>query len=191
MKHPLGKSLLVGIAACVIACGEHTHEVEDYVHKPGQPPHALQTELGPFRLRTAISGSNTTSRPASTVMTDSQGRLAGPYTLHVITSYYGETRDVCSVLEVSMQIGRRPPVVLHSINDGEVDVTFEPWLDHAVSGSHRIPLGDRLPFQEDDEVHFTVAFRPPGTDQVHRLRTSYVGRKRRTTTSKLETLVQG
>lgn len=191
MTSPIRRLITVGFAACAMACGEHTHEVEDYVHMPGQPPHALCAELGPFRLRTAISGLNITSRPASTVLTDSRGRLVGPYTLHVVTSYYGEPQDVCSLLEVTMQIGRRPRVVLHSMNDVEVDVTFEPWLDHAVSGSHRIPLGDRLPFQEDDEVQFTVVFRPPGSDQVHRLRTSYVGRRRRTTTSKLETLLQG
>lgn len=191
MKGLRARVLAVCLVAGALGCGEHTHEVQDYVLEPGQPLGAHAATVGPFRIRTAISGRSSRSAESTTVFTDSQGSLGGPYSLHLVGSYYGQTREAWRLSEVTMQIGSEPPVLLHSREQPAVEVPFEPWLEHAISGSHVIPLGDRLPFQTDHGVTFSVTFQAPGSDEPRALSTTFVGRARSSKTSKLDSLMRG
>lgn len=181
--------LVIGCVAFVpLSCGEHTHEVERYRLKDPSEP---ETKIGPFRLRAVISGevSNPGLVNPADVAVDSQGQTTGPYTLHVVTSYYGQTQDVCKLHEVTIQIGEEPVMVLHSENDPVIEVAYEPWLAHAISGSHLVPLGDQLPFQTQKDVVVKVKYQPPGSPDVHNFRAVFVGVKSTTVTSKLDTLL--
>ncbi len=191
------KRMLSGLTiGCVVSaafgfggCGEHTHEVERYRLKD---PSAAETKIGPFRLRAVISGEVSTpglDNPAD-VLVDSHGQLTGPYTLHVVTSYYGQTQGVCKLHEVTMRIGDQPVVVLHAETDPVIDVAYQPWLPHAVSGSVVVPLGDRLPFQTRDDVVVTVKYQPPERPDIHDFRAVFVGDRSKTVTSKLDTLLR-
>ncbi|MEO1082080.1 MAG: hypothetical protein AAFY29_21155 [Pseudomonadota bacterium] len=173
-------------------CGRHTHEIEKYVLlSADQTEPAPSVAVEPFRIRAVISGEVTQTRAAGSVFTDSRGSLSGPYTLHVMTSYYGQTEEVCELHEITMRIGRRPKLTLHSRDELPLRIAFEPWLEHALSGRHDVALGDRLPFQESDEVAVAVTFQAPGSEQLQTLHAVFVGQKSEVTRSKLEAIVKG
>ncbi|MEM1188234.1 MAG: hypothetical protein AAGI72_06895 [Pseudomonadota bacterium] len=180
--------LLGGLAGC----GRHTHEIEKYVLLSADqttPPSGDEVE--PFRIRAVISGEVTQTRAADSVFRDSSGSLAGPYTLYVMTSYYGQTKEVCELHEITMRIGHRPKLTLHSRDELPLRIAFEPWLEHALSGRHDVVLGDRLPFQESDEVAVAVTFQAPGSDQLQTLHSVFVGQRSEVTRLKLEAIVKG
>jgi len=112
-----------------------------------------------------------------------------------VTAYYGQTQDVCKLHEITIQIGSQPVIVLHAQTDPVIDVAYEPWLPHAISGSHLVPLGKQLPFQTQEDVVVTVKYQPPPPDppaspDIRTLRAVFVGVKSKDASSKLDTLLR-
>ena len=134
-----------------------------------------------------------TQRPDSrdSVFFDTHSVTQPPYTLHISMASYGETLGVAEIRRITMQLEQEPPVALHDENDAVIALTFEPWLEHAVSAGTDISLGDRLSFVDGQSVTIDVQFTLPGLDGVQSIRTVFRGKRAEQETPKLETIMQG
>lgn len=164
---------------------------EDYQRQIDDPRSSFSKTIDQFHIQLLVNATYEQISDCDSLFCDSSGRRGPPYTLVISTSFYGETRDAVAIHEVMLQIEAETPIALHSVENEPIRRSFEPWLDHAVKTSHRIPLVGILPFVEDQEVVITVRFQPPQSTEIRTITTVFRGKRQSVSKSKLMTLLQG
>ena len=176
----------------VTGCGVSTQHTERYLRDVGNPESSFEKKIDRFHIKLLLNGTREESPESrDSVFFDSVAFVRAPHTLFVSTAFYGTTEDTVEIHNVTMQVDDQTPIVLHESGETPVQLVFEPWLDHAVSATHELPLGDRLPFVDGQHVSFTVEFVPPESTESHSIRTVFRAEFRTREVSKLEMILVG
>ncbi len=169
------------IAMC--GCGEHTYYgelYEQYSKSSGT------SKIDKFSIRLIIRESHPEqNRDAlSFLLSNTTEKHGHPYTLIIVSNFHGQTSDTVKIREVKLKKGSQQEIILLSESDNEMLITYESWLEDAVSGNIELPLHDNLPFLDGQKVTVTVKYQPPNSSQIYEVETVYVGKvKKRTYTS--------
>lgn len=173
-------------------CGVSTQHTERYLRDVGNPDSSFSKEVDRFRIQLLLQGTrHKTPESRDSVFFDSVAYVRAPHTLYVSTAYYGTTEDTAEIHGITMQVDEQAPIVLHGRDETPIELAFGPWLDHAVSASFQLPLGEKLPFVDGQQVTVEVTFVPPESTKTHSIRTVFRAEYRSRKTSKLEMLVKG
>ncbi len=168
------------IAMC--GCGEHTYYGELY------KKHSISgtSKVDEFRIRIIIHESHPGWDKGMWffLLSNTNEKHGAPYELIIASTFYGQTNDTVKIHEVKLKIGSQSEIILHSEIDDNMQITYKPWMENAVSGNIKLPLHDKLPFLDGQKVTVTVKYQPPNSSQIYEVETVYVGKvKKRTYTS--------
>lgn len=173
-------------------CGVSTQHTERYLRDTGNPESSFEKKIDRFYIQLLLNGTREeSSESRDSVFFDSVAFVRAPHTLHISTAFYGTTREAVEIHGITMQVDDEAPIVLRGRDETPIQLAFDPWLAHAVSATHELPLGDRLPFVDGQQVGIEVEFVPPESTELHSIRTVFRAAFRTRKTSKLEMILAG
>ena len=159
-------------------CAEHKHDMEVYVVKSGE----MITMMDDMRIWLDIkeSSNHDCAMPLFLcVFIDTYQKSGFPYTLRVASRYSGETKDTAKILGLKMKIGSEQEMDMLGKNQDKIEISHNPPADPARPGTIRIPLGDKLPFQEGLQVTCTMTFQLPNSKAINTVKYVFVGTTKR------------
>ncbi len=155
--------LAVLVVACVAlsGCAEHKHHREVYVSKSG----GYRT-IGDFRIRLMVLETHKNKLEGAFsklvfLMSNTNEESGFPYELLVVSDYSGESKEATRILGLEMQVGSEMTVNLLTTRQNLIEISNTP-----VAETIYLPLGDRLPFRDGQQVTFTMIFQPPGSEET-------------------------
>lgn len=169
----LTKMVVVFICTVLAACAEHTSYGEFY-----KPTYSSAKEGKPFNIDAYIRGSSDIEDNATMwryLFFDSHQQIGAPYRLIVVSRYYGIPDKDVSLVSVLLRLNKSQQVLVIKPEE-ETFISYEPWLEHAVSGNIEVGLNGILGFHEGNEITIIVDYINPITGKREQFEKSFVGR---------------
>ncbi len=181
-------AILITAFLTLSGCAEHEHFSETYVLKSGR-----QYYVNDFRIWLVLGAKHSHYNKdkwsqIKYLFTDTHEESGYPYTLLIGSRYTGKLKETAKIFDLKMKVGDQEEIDLLRQHKAVLEIAYDPPTNPLMPGTMEFPLGDQLPFQEGQQVTFTMTFRAPDNKQTQILEYTFEGKTKNHTYTTMDVI---